>query len=161
MASDTNIQALEIYGSATVFSQATSTDHLLTVPFDARKKNVASCNYDWRNITFDHKRKDSTSTYASLAFVGEREYLPAPVLPGWNQLIPPPYRFPDLDTEGNSTQSTTIFGGLIGDLPLLIALAAFSSIRDALPDTLLNHTRNGRWLPHAHHIGRQYVTTSA
>lgn len=156
-----NIQALEIYRSATIFSQATSTDHLLMVPFDARTRNVANHTHDWRSISFNHKGRTSTSTYASLAFIGEKENLPAPLPPGWNQLIPRPYRFPASDGDGNTIQSTTSFGGLIGELPLLIALAAFSSVPNALSATLVNHTRGGRWRPHNHNTGRQYVSTCA
>ena len=156
-----NIQALELYGSATVFSQATSTDHLLAVPFDARTKNVASYDYDWRSISFNHKRKTSASTYASLEYVGGKDKLPAPVPLDWNQLIPRPYRFQTCDSNGNPIPPTTVFGGLIGELPLLIALAAFSSIPSELSATLGTNTQGGRWWPHTHHTGRQYFTASA
>ena len=152
-----SIQAFEIYRSATVFSQATKTDHLLAVPFDARTKDVSSHDHDWRGISFEHIKRSSASTYASLAFHGLEDYLPAPVPESWKQLIPPPYRFRNVDGEGRSILPTTNFGGLIGNLPLLIALAAFSAVPDALSATLRNSIRGGKWQSHTHTTGRQFV----
>ena len=151
-----NIQG-EIYGSATVFSQATKTDHLLAVPFDARTKDVSNHVHDWRSISFEHKTRNSASTYASLEFIGPEDNLPAPVPQVLEQLIPPPYRFRNVNSEGNSIPPTTIFGGLIGNLPLLIALAAFSAVPSALSATLRNSIRGGKWQSHTYNTGRQFV----
>ena len=146
---------LVMHSAATVFSQATSTDHLLTVPFDARTKNVSNSIHDWRSLTFDHKRRNSSSSFASLKWSGQNTELPAPVPQRWYQLIPRPYRFFNIDEEGDPIHPDTAFAGLIGDLPLLIALAAFSAVPNALETVLKNHIRNGRWSSHAYNTGRQ------
>ena len=149
--------AAEIYSAATVFSKAPGTDHLLMVPFDARTINVLSYKYGWRSLSFDHKRRNSSSSFASLESIGEKQTLPAPVPPSWKQLIPAPYRFENTDEFGKPIEPTTSFGGLIGSLPLLIALVAFSAVPEKLETVLRDHIRNGKWLPHTHDTDRQFL----
>ena len=148
-------QAMEIHDVATVFSQATSTDHLLTVPFDARTHNVSDRNYDWRNLGFEHKTAPHGGTYASLNFIGEKDCLPA-VVPAWEKLIPQPYRYQKTDASGDPVAPGTTCAGLIGSLPLLLALVAFSA-RPASLGAAITTSRStmGRWVPHDFTTGRQ------
>lgn len=148
-----HVSALALYSAATVFSQAPHTDHLLLVRFDARLEDVSVWN-EWTSLTFDYKEKNSSSSYASL--IGDQYELSAPIPPEWNNLIPQPYRYQKkIDAEGRIVQPNTKFAGLIGNLPLLVALAAFSAPRDNLDEVLKNHIRGGRWIPHNYNTGRQ------
>ena len=144
------------YKAATVFSQATRTDHLLTVPFDAREKDVNVQTFEWRNLSFEYLPAQNGGTLASLVFVGDQEHLPARVPELWQRLIPHPYRYQKTDKNGNPTQPDTTFAGLIGCLPFLVALAAFSARQDMLIPTLRNlRSTTGRWVAHNYSTGRQ------
>ncbi|KAL8793329.1 MAG: hypothetical protein Q9195_004106 [Heterodermia aff. obscurata] len=145
----------EFYAAATVFSQARRTDHLLTVPFDARTGNVSETDYDWRCLSFRHEPAQNGGTYAFLAFIGEEEGLPA-VVPAWEKLIPQPYRYQKTYENGNPIPPGTTCAGLIGSLPLLLALAAFSARPDALiPALRESRLATGRWVPHNYTTGVQ------
>ena len=147
-------QLTQIYDAATIFSQAFDTDHLLTVPFDARTRNVSETQHDWRCLGFDYQPAPSGGTYALLAFIGAEECLPADV-PGWENLIPKPYRY-----QKTSESSKTTCAGLIGKLPLLVALAAFSACSDQLIASLTTTISPARkWLSHDWPTGRQYLLT--
>lgn len=153
------VQLTQIYDTATIFSQAFRTDHLLTVPFDARTRNVSETQHDWRCLGFDYQPASSGGTYALLAFIGAEECLPADVT-GWEELIPQPYRYQETNDSGNPELSETTCAGLIGKLPLLVALAAFSACPDQLRASL-TRTRSpaGQWVPHNYPTGRQYLPT--
>ena len=143
------------YDSATLFSQAPNTDHLLMVPFDARKRNISSCEYGWRCPVFDHITEMSPKTFASVTFVGGEAGLPAHAPPPWSQLIPAPYLYQVTDDiKGRLVQPSCIFAGLIGSLPLLVALAAFSAPPDKLTATMMNSVQGGRWRAHNYLPGR-------
>ena len=150
-------QLTEPYGAATVFSQATDTAHLLAVPFDARTRDIRGTDYNWRCLGFEHipVQNRGTGTYASLDFVGEKKCLPA-VVSAWKKLIPPPYRYQQTDDNGNPIPSETTCAGLIGSLPLLVALAAFSAQPSELPNALTtSRSTTGHWVPHSYNTGRQ------
>ena len=148
-------QGMEFHNAATVFSQATSTDHLLTVPFDARAHNVSDREYDWRNLGFEHKTVPHEGTYASLTFIGEKDCLPA-VVPAWEKLIPQPYRYQKTDANGDPIAPGTTCAGLIGSLPLLLALVAFSARPTALRNAITtSKSTTGCWVPHNFTTGRQ------
>ena len=152
---------MEFYDAATVFSQARGTDNLLTVPFDARTRNVSECGHDWKCLGFEYKPAQNGDTYASLAFIGEEEGLPANV-PAWGKLIPQPYRYQKTNDKGNPIPSETSCAGLIGKLPLLIALAAFSAQPDGLRNALTtSRSESGRWVPHNFTTGRQSLPSLA
>lgn len=146
-------QNLEIHSAATVFSQANKTDHLLWVPFDARTENVSQYAHDWRNLNFVQEHRTGIGTYCSLVFVGDEETLPDSV-PQWEKLIPSPYRYQITDDSGSLIPSNVHFAGLIGNLPLLTALAAFSAPRDRLSVALTGSVQAGRWVSHSYGPGR-------
>ena len=74
-----------------------------------------------------------------------RNALPAHMVP---QLLPKRYRH--IGLFGKKATA-----GVVGSLPLLIALAAFSAPREYLTDVLTNSIRPGRWVPHDYPCGRR------
>lgn len=131
------------YKTATVFTQSDDTPHLLTVPFDARERNVG--DRGWKPLGFTHERIGSTHGYYSFVQHGgvERD-IAAPGSPHWMpQLLPDWYQYRPQSSEPR-TQA-----GLIGELPLLMALAAFSTppTLNAL-NALLTSVVPGAWNPH-------------
>ncbi len=143
---------LQCYQTATVFTQNEDTPHLLAVPFDARERNVRDEFRGWRPLTFNHERIPGTNSYYSyVASLGAENRIAAPGSAHWMpQLLPEWYQC------GPQTPSTRVQAGLIGDLPLLLALAAFSTPPTAL-GVLLNSLRPGAWNPH----GNPYPTGRA
>ncbi len=146
------------YRTATVFTQNEDTPHLLAVPFDARERHVRDAPNDWRPLTFNHERisgTDSYYTYVScigaetgVAARGSAHWMPQ-LVPDWYQ-----YRPHHQQTRGQA--------GLVGELPLLIALAAFSAPPTDLR-VLFTSVKPGAWHSHAHPYpaGRKYYSTLA
>ena len=134
----------EIHDVATVFTQNPDTPHLLVVPFDARRRDILTFPRAWRPLTFRHIPIQNTQhTYSAISANGDQQHIAARGSPRWMpQLLPRVY-----DKQSQS-RSTKIQGGLIGSLPLLIALAAFSAPVSFLQSVLTNCVRPGRWQPH-------------
>ena len=125
---------------ATVFTQNPDTPHLLVVPFDATRTNVLEYPGGWRPLVFRHIQTN-TRTYSAVSANGDRQHIAAPGLAHWMpQLLPPVYN----DQSG----SFRVQGGLIGSLPLLIALAAFSAPPNVLVGTLTNCVQPMAWHRH-------------
>ena len=115
-----------------MFTQRPDTDHLLAVGYDAQQKLVAG-HRRWRILSFDHVPKDAKSTYSSVTLSGAEPRLAAPGSPDWlPQLLPVIYDYQNIDKTGNPVPSKTSSAGLIGSLPLLLALAAFSAPPESL-----------------------------
>ena len=131
-----------VYSAATVFTQNPDTPHLLVVPFDARRQHVYQYPGAWRPLSFRHVRMTPTQrTYSAVLANGDRQHIAARGSPHWMpQLLPKVY--------DDQSQSTRIQAGLIGSIPLLIALAAFSAPASFLRAVLTGCVRPGRWLPH-------------
>ena len=132
----------QIHSAATVFTQNPDTPHLLVVPFDARRRDVIGYPGAWKPLTFRHVRIDSTQrTYSYVSANGDRQHIAAPGSPHWMpQLLPTVY---DIQSQSTRTQA-----GLIGSIPLLIALAAFSAPVSFLQSVLTLCVRPGQWQPH-------------
>lgn len=129
------------YSTATVFTQNPDTPHLLVVPFDAQGMNVNGYPGGWRPLVFRHIRLDNTRAYSAVSANGDRQHIAAPGLAHWMpQLLPPVYDY--------QMGSVRVQGGLIGSLPLLIALAAFSAPPGVLVGTLTNCVQPMAWRPH-------------
>ena len=132
----------EVYSTATIFTQNPDTPHLLAVPFDARIRHI--CHYPgaWRPLTFRHVRiANSEHTYSAVSANGDHQHIAARGTSHWMpQLLPEVYN--------DQSQSTRKQAGLIGSLPLLIALAAFSAPTSFLESVLTSCVRPGRWQPH-------------
>ena len=148
---------MAVHNVATVFSQAMSTDHFSMVPLDARIRDKSDRRYDSSKLSFDHKRRNNFSSFASLEGSCIPEGLPAPAPPGWDQLIPKAYCYQDVDGNGKRIKPGTDFAGLIGKLPLLVALVAFSAVPDKLSEVLVNHIIGGKWIPHTYDTGREFL----
>lgn len=141
-----------IHSAATVFTQNPDTPHLLIVPYDARLRHANLNPGGWRPLVFRHVRIGNTQhTYSAVLANGDCQHIAAPGSPHWMpQLLPRVY---DYQTGPHRTQA-----GLIGSLPLLIALAAFSAPSTALVGVLPASVRPRRWMPHQHHYpaGREF-----
>lgn len=134
----------QIHSTATVFTQNPDTPHLLVVPFDAQVTHAYMNNGGWRPLAFHHIRIDNTQhTYSAVSAFGDRQHIAAPGPPHWMpQLLPAVYDC--------MTENPTIQAGLVGSLPILLALAAFSAPSAALGAILTNSLRPGAWQPHQH-----------
>lgn len=141
-----------LYSEATVFTQWQDTNHLLAVTFDAEKKDVAEENGGWKVLSFDHISQYGTQgTYSSVGVAGGQQQLAAPGSSAWvPQLLPTIY---DYDPNPNLPQP--ISAGLIGDLPLLFALPAFSAQPERLPEVLTRCMQPNRWRRHPLPHGRK------
>lgn len=142
----------QTYGAATVFTQNPDTPHLLAVPFDAQLTNANQNSGGWRPLVFHHVRRGNTQhTYSAVSTIGDSQHIAAPGPPRWMpQLLPMVYDY--------QTGSPRIQAGLIGSIPILIALAAFSAPPAALVAVLTNCVRPGAWRPHEYHFpaGRKF-----
>ena len=132
----------QFYSAATVFTQNPDTPHLLVVPFDVRRGDVDEYPGGWRPLTFRHVRIGNTQhTYSAVLANGDRQHIATRGFSRWMpQLLPRVY--------DDQSRSTRIQAGLIGSIPLLIALAAFSAPISFLPSVLTNCLRPQRWHPH-------------
>ena len=142
------------YRAATVFTQKPDTDHLLAVDFDAETRDVAEEPRGWKVLTFHHFSVGGTGTYSYLDVLGAEQHLAAPGPDTWMpQLLPEIYNFQGVTTSGRPLPPTTQSAGLIGSLPLLLALAAFSAPLDSL-SAAFNSVQPGMWQPHQLPLGR-------
>ncbi|KAL8924561.1 MAG: hypothetical protein Q9172_002645 [Xanthocarpia lactea] len=150
-----------LYGVATIFTQYKDTKHLLAVTFDAEQQDVRKEYGGWKVLSFDHILQAGTQRtyYSSIGVAGAEPQLAAPGSPVWiSQLLPKIY---DYDSGKNPPQR--ISGGLIGNLPLLFALPAFSTQPDRLSYVLTTSMFPHRWyrhdFPHGHNEERGMVVT--
>ena len=132
----------QIHSAATVFTQNPDTPHLLVVPFDARRRDVLTYPGAWRPLTFRHIPIQNTQhTYSAVLANGDQQHIAAGGSPRWMpQLLPRVY--------DDQSRSTRIQAGLIGSIPLLIALAAFSAPVSYLQSLLTTCVKPQQWQPH-------------
>lgn len=147
---------LQRYGEATIFSQKNDSDHLLAVDFNARSRNVSHApGGGWKRLSFDHVQLTNGSTYSKINLFGCERHLAAPGSPHWvPQLLPREYDYQRTGPNDHPIQSDTTSAGLIGSLPILLSLAAFSAPRDCLPAVLTQCIAPGAWRPHPMPTGR-------
>ena len=129
-----------MYRAATIFTQYPSTPHLLAVPFDARTRSVSGRG--WQCITFNHIQVGNSNAYYSyISTRGLERKLAAPAPWHWT---------PELFSnwyDCDPPHETRAQAGLIGELPLLFALAAFSAPPHS-PEVLLSSMQPGKWISH-------------
>ena len=131
-----------VHSAATVFTQYPHTPHLLVVPFNAQSRHAYQNPGGWRPITFRHVRINNTQhTYSAVLANGDRQHIAAQGSPHWMPQLLPSFYY----DQGGSTR---VQAGLIGSIPLLIALAAFSAPPPSLPGVLTSCLQPGQWLPH-------------
>ena len=155
----TNLQHY-LFGAATVFTQMPDTPHLLAVDFDAETVNVSDQTF-WRPLSFNHVASGiGERTYSSVAVIGSQQHLAAPGARQWvPQLLPNIYDYqPRTDHEGRIIPPPTTSAGLIGSLPLLLALAAFSGPARQLHTILTQSLGPGVW--HGHSYPRDSKTSA-
>ena len=126
------------------------TGHLLITNIHAATHDVSKdgCHRKWCRLYFHHKRVTSTERryYTELDFTGTKPLTAAPMSPHtMPQLIPSVY---------NDARSGKVNAGLIGKLPLLIAIAAFSAPKDSLENVLTTRIRPRQWRSHMYESGR-------
>ena len=149
------------YSEATVYSGRggeIATDHLLAVNLDATTVDLPHNNNRWGGLQFRdvteapgriRSKVDVTGLKQEIAAPGPRHLV--------KQVIPSDYDFEiKLDQQSNEIRPTNTFTGLIGNMSILIAMAAFSAPQLFLKTILENHLRLGRWLEHQHPTGRKY-----
>ena len=131
-----------VYRAATIFTQYPELPTLLSVPFDARTRSVPLYGRGWQGIKFNHIQvgiRNAYYSYISTRGVEQRLAAPAPqywipeLLPDWYDCHP--------------WHVTRAQAGLIGELPLLFALAAFSAPPHG-PEVLLSSMQPGKWISH-------------
>ena len=142
-------QALgQVHSAATIFTQHPDTPHLLVVPFDARIGHVYQYPGGWTPLVFRHVSVGITQSYSAVLANGDRQHIAAPGSPHWMpQLLPRVYDY--------QSGSTRVQAGLVGSIPLLIALAAFSAPQTFLPTVLTSCLQLRKWLPHRYPSGRK------
>ena len=131
-----------VHSAATIFTQMPDTPHLLVVPFNAQLRHAYQNPGGWRPLSFRHVRINNTQhTYSAVLANGDRQHIAAQGSLHWMpQLLPSFY-----DVQSGSAR---VQAGLIGSLPLLIALAAFSAPPNFLPAVLTSCLQPGQWRPH-------------
>ena len=142
----------ELFAAATVFTQMPDTPHLLAVPFDAEKANVKEYGPGWRSLSFNHVpvNGDSRKAYSSIVNLGSEARIAGP---GSRRivgsLLPSVYDYHQtFDTNNRPIPSERDHAGLIGSLPLLLALAAFSAPPGLLDQAFTRSVIPGTWSPH-------------
>ena len=136
----------QVHSAATVFSQNPDTPHLLVVPFDAQKTHAYQNPGGWKPLTFHHIQKANArrTYYSAVSTTGDHQYIGAPGSQHWMpQLLPSIYNY--------QMSKPRLNAGLIGSIPLLVALAAFSAPPAALSEVLTNCVRPNAWRPHQYH----------
>lgn len=144
----------ELFDAATVFTQMRDTPHLLVVPFDARTRDVRGYDAGWRRLSFNYipvNGNDTRRTYASVVNLGAEAHIAGPGSPHIvGQLLPSVYVYPQrIDGNNRPVPSEREHSGLIGSLPILLALAAFSAPAGWLDQTLTQSLSPGTWIPHS------------
>lgn len=153
---------LVCHSRATVFSQQDKTDHLLAVELDATTVPIPHDNHRWDTLHFEHIAVPGQSQaakppyYSKINMQGIEGKIAAPASNRIvNQILPHCYNYVR-ELHGHvEIEATKSSAGLIGSLPILISLAAFSAPLDLLRQTLQNHVRRNTWISHTHPLGRK------
>jgi len=156
MSTFSDVSDLTPCSAATIFSQKNDTDRLLAVHFDALTRDVASYHSGWRDLSFDHlPKQDTSATYSFIVLVGGQKHLAASGSPTWTgQLLPHEYNYQRTTPDGHPIPSLTASAGMIGSLPILIGLAAFSAPEESLTAVLTSSIKPKAWRRHNLPTGR-------
>lgn len=130
------------FDSATVFSHHHYTGHLLAVELDAQEIDVASTDQGWRELSFNHEPEgNSGRTYSYIDVLGPEEKIAAPSRHLMTQLLPSIYNCQQADPSVTNA-------GLIGSLPILLAMAAFTAAPTQLATVFTHYVQPGVWQNH-------------
>lgn len=144
-----SLSRLTKYSVATIFTQYPDTNHLLAVDFDAEEKDVRENPGGWKVLSFLHKTQQPQQgierKYSYVTVWGDEQQMAAPGYPRLvSQLIPSIYEY----DHGQATTRRPTSAGLIGLLPILFALPAFSAPTHRLAQVLTGQLRPNTWIPH-------------
>lgn len=140
------IKDYTLHSVATVFIQRRDTANILVVPFDARKKDVAENSGGWKDLSFEFTpQKLSWRSYAAVTLASGRRRIALPYQSPWMELLPATY----FHNDRNSMVRSRTKIGLIGSLPVLFALPAFSAQPDQLSNVLTNCMQPNKWVEHS------------
>ena len=144
---------LACHSQATIFSQKERTDHLLAVDLDATTVDLPYGNHRWGTLAFEHipvSNHTAKPTYSKITVAGLEDEIAAPGSSDIvNQILPTCYDYTkQLDQQQQEIQPDKVSAGLIGNLPILISLAAFSAPPNRLGQVLERHVRLHQWIPH-------------
>lgn len=142
------------YSTATIFTQYPDTHHFLAVPFDAETKGVAEHYGGWKVLSFNHELHGGmmNEIFSSVDLAGDQQHLAAPGSYDWMpQLLPGIYDY-DLAKTSPPRKSA----GLVGSLPILFALPAFSARPELLSTILTSCLGPNTWIPHKHRHGCKF-----
>ncbi|MCJ1241831.1 hypothetical protein MMC14_009837 [Varicellaria rhodocarpa] len=141
---------LNPYSCASVYTLFPENEHqFLAVNVDVTRTVFEN----WVLVGFHHLSfgGNGTMRYSQLDFAGEFDHLAAPDRSpdNWvSDLFPDHFRY----RPQNSQDPVPTSAGIIGRLPLLLALAAFSAVQERLQDVLSHSLQNvlgqRRWIPH-------------
>jgi hypothetical protein len=106
----------------------------------------------WQPLRFDHNPNDYSSFLTNagqhcMLRVQRRDQ-------AWTQLLLPDIYHTSVLTDHQQ------YGGLTGELPIFLALMAFSTSREYLPNLLPYMFQGGAWVPHVPHQYKQPRTSS-
>lgn len=132
------------FDSATVFTDHVYTGHLLAVELDAQETDVASTDQGWRELSFNHEPEGNSGRFYSYVDVlGLEEKIAAPSAHLITQLLPSIYNCQQADPLVTNA-------GLIGSLPILLAMAAFTAAPAQLATVFTRYVQPGVWQNHQH-----------
>ena len=139
-----------LHSVATVFIQRQDTANILAVPFDARKKDVTEDSGGWKDLSLEYAF--SWESFVEITLAGGPRRIAVAEQSPWMKLLPAAY----IENDSESILRRGVNTGLIGSLPLLFALPAFSAQLDQLSNVLTGFVRPNRWLPHELPHGCKY-----
>lgn len=130
------------FDSATVFTHHFYTGHLLAVELDAQETDVASTDQGWRELSFNHEPEGNSGRFYSYVDVlGPEGKIAAPSTHLMTQLLPSIYNCQQADPLVTNA-------GLIGPLPILLAMAAFTAAPAQLATVFTRYVQPGVWQNH-------------
>lgn len=150
-----------LHSEVTIFSQQDSTDHLLAVGIDATGVDLTDGNHRWAVLSFRYiqvPNQPAGNVYSKLDLQGTEKKIASPGSRNLvNELLPECYDYSfQLDEQGQKIPPRQTSVGLIGNIPILIALAAFSAHPSRLRQTLESSVRLRQWVPHGNPSGRKW-----
>ena len=142
-------------GAATVFTHYPDSTHIIAVNVDAGMTDAADQSGSWRMLSFNHVASSNNRYFSSVNTMGQEKHLVAPGSQSWiRQLIPDIY-----DYSRQPSAPSRASAGLIGSVPILLALAVLSAPENLLIQTLTNHIGPGTWQRHAYGSDRESLVT--
>lgn len=145
-----------LYRSATVFYCSAGEKYFLAVDSDARVLDVSLVPGNWEGLGFDLIKNKQGDTFSYLKVHPNQQRLPAPSSKSWMpHLLPAEYDFDPAAKQSTLLEANYLPAGLVGNLPLLLSLAAFSARANLLNKALCTSIQPRSWKSHNLPIGRK------